>query len=332
MRSTNVHLSHLRALLAVADGGSFTHAAETLAVTQSAVSQGVAALEAALGGTLIERDRSGVQLTDLGECVALHGREILARVESIRQEAAAARGLADGKLRIGSFPSVSAAILTPLLCEFRSRFPGIELVLLEGGDAEITQWLENHVVDLGVLTMPAAGDAPTNNGLITMPLGQDEWMAVLPEGHPLAERRAVALKDLGREPFVLSRGGCEARLLEYADQAGVRLRVQYEIKGAATVWTMVRESFGVTIASKLALPADMAGLVTRRIVPQGFRCFGLARLQSVTQPPAVTAFLTLVEKRRSARPHQDKQRPAAAVAPRRARRSRPASRRRLRTR
>jgi DNA-binding transcriptional LysR family regulator len=314
--------------LAVADGGSFTAAAEALAMTQSAVSQGVAALEAALAGRLVERDRGGARLTDLGQRVAIHSREILARAESIRQEAAAARGLADGKLRIGSFPSVSAAILTPLLCEFRSRYPGIELVLLEGGDAEITQWLENHVVDLGVLTMSAVGGSPPGNGLATVPLGQDEWMAVLPENHPLAGRRDVALADLGREPFVLSRGGCESRMLEYADRAGVRLRIQFEIKGVATVWTMVRERFGVTIASQLTLPVDMTGLVTRRLSPRGFRCFGLARLQNVTQPPAVTAFLALVEERQVARLHKDGARPSATrtttVAPRQIRRSRTA--------
>jgi DNA-binding transcriptional LysR family regulator len=325
MKVPNLHLSQLRALLAIADGGSFTVAAEQLEITQSAVSQGIAALEGALGGMLIERDRTGARLTDLGERVARHAREILAHTENIRQEAAAARGLARGKVRIGSFPSVSAAVLPPLLGEYRSRYPGIQTVIMEGGDSEVRQWLKDRVIDLGVL-LTGAGDrrgAVDADGVTTVPLGRDEWMAVLPKGHRLAARSTVPLVELGREPFVLLQGGCSPQLLDFVERAGVRLQVQYEIRDQATVWTLVRERFGVTIVSELALSSDREGLVVRRLSPQGFRTFGLARLQGVSPSPAVTAFLALVAERRSAsaerQPRARAPRPRARRAPARPR-------------
>ena len=87
--------------MAVADTGSFTEAAYTIDLTQSAVSHALAALESELGVTLLERNHTGVvALTKVGHSILPHVRALLAQAETIQQEAQAARGLARGKLRL----------------------------------------------------------------------------------------------------------------------------------------------------------------------------------------------------------------------------------------
>jgi len=108
-----MNLPQLRALLAVADQGSFTAAAGSLGLTQSAVSHAVASLERELGLPLVARDRAGARLTAHGRKVLGHAREAVHRVDRIAQDAAAAAGRHHGRLRVAVFPS--AAQLLPAL-------------------------------------------------------------------------------------------------------------------------------------------------------------------------------------------------------------------------
>src|SRR2546430_17677584 len=119
-------LAQLQAFVVVMERGSFTTASEVLGITQSAVSHAIASLQTELCATLLQRDRAGLSLTDVGQRVILQAREMLARAEAIRQEAAAARGLEAGKLRLGSFPSISARFLPGALRMFRQRYPKVE--------------------------------------------------------------------------------------------------------------------------------------------------------------------------------------------------------------
>ena len=141
MTTSDVTLTQLRVLLAIIDSGSFTMAAEQLGITQSGVSQAVAGLESALQSAVLVRDRHGITPTALGEKVLSHARIALAHVECIQQEAAAAVGLATGRLRLGSVPSAATRLLPPLLHSFRRRHPSTELVLLEGTDQEVREWV-----------------------------------------------------------------------------------------------------------------------------------------------------------------------------------------------
>src|SRR5690606_30401842 len=111
----------------------------------------------------------------------------------------AAAGVEQGTLRLAAFPSVFSTLLPPLLRRFKELHPGIEVVALEASDAEIEIWLAEGTVDLGVTT--AESYEATE-----WPLGQDDWVAVMPSNHPIAlsPARAVALTRLAQEQFVLA--------------------------------------------------------------------------------------------------------------------------------
>src|SRR5712692_4964602 len=112
MRDMHMNFSQLQSFVAVAETGSFTEAGYTIDLTQSAVSHALAALESELGVTLLERNHTGVvALTNVGHSILPHVRALLAHAETIQQEAKAARGLAKGKLRLGSIPPISPRLI-----------------------------------------------------------------------------------------------------------------------------------------------------------------------------------------------------------------------------
>lgn len=265
-----MNLTQLRSLIAVAESGSFTAAAEMVGVTQSGMSQALSALEESLGVKLLVRQRHGVELTAFGEQALDHARAAFAHLESIRREAATAKGEETGSIRIAAFPSVFATVLPPLLRRFHLLHPGIEVVALETDDREVEMWLEAGSVDLGVVLNPA----PDRSAVL---IGQDEWVGVLPAGHRLARRGTLFLSELAAEPFVLATGGCHVHARTLAEATGFSLAdVRMEVRDWASAIALVREGVGVSIVPESTLPEKRKGLRVARLDPSLFRQFGLA--------------------------------------------------------
>ncbi|MBK1838856.1 LysR family transcriptional regulator [Azospirillum sp. YIM B02556] len=279
-----MNLTQIRSLIAVAEAGSVTAAAEAVGVTQSGMSQALAALEDSLGVTLLVRRRHGVELTAFGERALLHARSAVAHLDAIRREAAEARGEETGAIRIAAFPSVFATVLPPLLRRFRSRHPGIEVVALETDDREVMAWLEAGTIDLGVvLNPPPDGDAVS--------IGQDAWVGVLPAGHPLAGRRTLSLAALAAEPFVLATGGCHLHARTLAEAAGLSLPdIRVEVRDWASAIALVREGVGVGIVPESTLPEKCRGLGIVALDPPLVRRFGL-KASPVRRPSRASSLL-----------------------------------------
>lgn len=284
MSQTDITLPQIRAFAAVVEAGSFTGAAERIGMTQSGVSQAVASLEGSLGLPLLFRDRGGASLTEVGERVLGHARTALGAVERIRREAASATGLEQGKLRIGSFASFAARLLPGIMRAFQLRHPGIELVLLEGSDAEVRHWLAARVVDVAAVTLPA-------EGVEVAAQTRDEMVVVVPAGHRLAARESVSAAELEREPFIMPRGGCEALVLPVFQAAGCAPRTSFEVLDTTTLLLMVQEGLGVTVFPRLAVPATMTGVRLLPLDPPAWRRIGLAVHPGDARSPAVAAFL-----------------------------------------
>jgi DNA-binding transcriptional LysR family regulator len=277
--------AQLQAFVAVIESGSFTTASEVLGITQSAVSHALASLETELGVTLVQRDRAGLALTDVGQRVILQAREMLARAETIRQEAAAARGLETGKLRLGSLPSISARFLPGALRMFRQRYPKVEIVLLEGTDQEVRAWIDARMVDVGVVTLPTEGVDVT-------PIAHDEFLVIVPEAHALAKHTLLRIESLAHEPFLLCTGGCGPLIQALFDQAKVRFQVQLEVREITAALAMVQEGMGITIIPEMALPSQLPpGTKAIHLRPTAWRHLALAVSSHQTMSPATQMFL-----------------------------------------
>ena len=277
--ATDITLTQLRALIAVTDSGGFTAAARQLRLTQSGVSQAIAALEAALEVPLVTRDRGGVAATEVGATIVTHAREALAHVEAMQQHAARAAGLEFGTLRIASVGSAAARLLPPILRTFRRRHPAIEVILLEGTDQEVVAWVRSRVADVGF----AAADAADISGLSVRALAADHLLLVVPSAHRLANRERASLADVRGEPLLMSAGGCEPIIRGALDRAGVELPVRMVVRDIGTLIALVSEGFGVTLIPELAMPSSRGRVRMLRLDPAVRR-----RLVAVTLPPPFT--------------------------------------------
>jgi DNA-binding transcriptional LysR family regulator len=215
---------------------------------------------------------------------------MLARAEAIRQEAAAARGLQAGKLRLGSFPSISARFLPGTLRLFRQRYPKVEIVLLEGTDQEVRAWIEARMVDIGVVTLPTEGVDVT-------PIAHDELLVVVPETHPLSKKSSIRIEPLAQEPLILSTGGCGPLIKALFGKAQVVPQIQLEVREIAAILAMVQEGMGITIIPEMALPTQLpTGIKTLHLRPTTWRHLGLAVPSRETISPATKMFLQQAEQ------------------------------------
>src|SRR5215210_1942381 len=144
-------LKRLRVLAEVARQGSFSAAADALFLSQSAVSQQVSTLEREVGMPLLERTRSGPKLTDAGQTVVGHAEAAMARLEEAEHELAAIAGLEGGELRVASFPSASATLLTEALSRFQARHSRIRLWVTEAEPEDSLPRVRAAEVDLAIV-------------------------------------------------------------------------------------------------------------------------------------------------------------------------------------
>lgn len=262
-------LLQLEVFLAVCQARSFTQAGERLNMTQSAVSQAVANLERELGVTLLHRSRQGITITHIGERMLAHVREIARHTNCMQQEAAAAAGAETGTLRIASIPSVSAKLLPGMLASFKSSFPLVQTVMFEGGYEEVHSWLTNHVVDVGIVTLPVSG-------LDVVELVQDQLLLFLPETHALIRETAVSLAQIAQAPFIQPTADSEHVIREAFKNAGLTPNIQFEVRDTATILAMVQEGIGVTILPEMAISTSLPHVRSVPLHPPVTRRVGLA--------------------------------------------------------
>ncbi|CAI2785479.1 Cyn operon transcriptional activator [Serratia grimesii] len=264
------NLLHWRLLVAVADSGTITLAAHQCGMTQSGASQAIAQLEDTMNTPLLVRLPHSVVLTQSGEQIVIHARAMLAELDAIQHYAYQAKSAHAGKIRLASFPSAFSLLLPPLLRKFKRRYPAIELVQLEGTDQEVENWLALETVDVGVVLNPGKGRQ-------SYPLGQDLWLAVTTNGHPLARgRHPVDFSALAEHPFVLATGGCQLNAQRLAQMSGFELsNVRVTVSDWSTAITLVREGTGVSLMPASVIPPDAPGICTLPLRSPLYRHFGL---------------------------------------------------------
>lgn len=278
----------------VAELRGFTAAATRLSISQSAVSHALKSLERELGVDLLIRHQSSIELTEIGQQLLLRAREILGLSEAMRQEIAAARGLRQGSLRIGSFgPTSSLKLLPAILAAYRQRYPGIDVHIEEGSDGEVIQWLLERRVDVGFVVLP-------EERFDTIPIAEDQLVALVPHDHALARRKTVTLEDLCTEPFIMSEAGCAALIEPIFTSAGLSPMVRYRIAQVLTILGMVDRGQGVSIVAELAMPDHMASAyrnVARiPLRPAIRRRIGLAVRDRQRATPAASALLDVAKR------------------------------------
>ena len=210
-----MNLQKYMAFIKTVEYGSFTKAAEVLCYSQSGISRMISDLEKEWNVSLLERGRAGVRLTSDGFKLLPHAQSICEEYRKLQMQVEELNGLQSGLIRIGTFSSVATHWLPNIIREFQKDYPNIDYELLLGDYTEIEDWILGGRVDCGFLRLPAHPELQTTF------LEQDQLLAILPEGHPLAGLEKVPAVSLCDDPFLLLEKGAKAEVSEIFERSGL---------------------------------------------------------------------------------------------------------------
>lgn len=284
-------LLQLNVFATVAKTKSFTNAGEKLAMSQSAVSHSIRNLEQEWGFTLFQRHRSGVELTPDGQDLVRHIHQILHEMECLEQTLAEKKGLERGTVRIGSFPTASAGLLPGWLSRYQDAYPGISVEILEGGYAEIKEWIASGEVDLGLITLPEPD-------FETIPLIEDEYIVIFPADSPFNDRSPVNIEDLDGQPFIMPLAGCETVLRRCFKKHRVQPDIKYHIEHTSTIASMVRHGLGISLIPRMH--GEHHSLHWSPLEPPIHRRIGIAFKHAKTLSPAARRWIDMMREKAEA--------------------------------
>jgi DNA-binding transcriptional LysR family regulator len=244
----------LRVLQEVIGRGSFSAAAESLHLSQSAVSQQIAVLEREAGIPLLERTSAGPKLTAAGEALMEHSDAVICRLEEAERELAEIAGLEGGRLRLASFPTASATLMTRALSEFRKRFPKVELHFCEDEPEDSFPALKRGDFDLAVVFDYPAFPLDFSRDVEAQLIYEEPMRLALPPDHPLAAAKSVRIEDLADEDWLCGAlpSSCRQQVIALCRDAGFEPRISFESEDYEVLKGFVAGGLGVTILPELA--------------------------------------------------------------------------------
>lgn len=269
-----MQLQQLRYFTAVADTRHFTRAAEREHVAQPSLSQQIRVLERELGAELFHRARGHITLTDAGEALLPLARRILADTETARREVQEVAQLRSGRVRLGAPPSLCASLVPDVLRVFHGRYPGVELVVHEGGSQDLIRVLAAGELDLALIITPLPVQAPA---LATEELLREDLVVVSSPTEPApGPGGRIAVGDLRDRPLVMFRRGYDLRDFTLAACRAAGFEPSFSVEGGEmdAVLGFVHAGLGVAV-----VPRMVAGRSGLRVTP--FDGPGLHRTVSV---------------------------------------------------
>ncbi len=287
-------LSALRYLVAFADEGSFSRAAERCRVSQPTLSVALQNLEAELGVALIERGKGHVALTNLGWQVVGQARKALDETRRIEQVAQLGKDPLHGDFRLGVIHTIGPYLLPELIAAMKKVAPDTHLFIEESMTALLADYLKYGTVDAAIVALPF--DIP---GIKTHALYDEPFEVVVPKGHPLAKRKTMPTGEVrGGEVLVLKAGNCfREQVLDACPEISHAEGSTHEGHSIETVRCMVASGYGISV-----LPAGALNGIYKNdmVVPIPFeepapsRRVALAWRQGFTRPQAIEAIIKAV--------------------------------------
>ena len=252
-----MNFKQLESFVHVAELGSFSKAALVQGIAQPALSRQVRALETDLRETLLLRNGRGVVLTDAGQRLYEHGRNLLQALAQAEADMSGARDEPLGRITIGLPPSVGRQLTLPLIDGFQRRCPRARLAIVEGLSSHIGEWISTGRVDLGLLYNPEAQPA-----LEITPVIEEALCLVSPGGMAgsgaVGGATSLPLDQLPAYPLIVpERGHAIRKLLETrALLAGLKLDIAWEVSSIAAIIDLVCAGYGYAVLHASAVAAS----------------------------------------------------------------------------
>lgn len=289
----------LQVFHAVAKQMSFTKAAESLFMTQPAVTFQIKQLEEHFNTRLFERGHGRIALTPAGDIVLEYAERILSLSAELDTRLREMTGRLSGPLLIGASTTIAEFLLPPVLGEFKSRHPEVQPKLTVGNSETIENRVAEHTLDLGLIEAPSHLPA-----LLTEVCCEDELQVIVAPGHPLAKQKTVAPKQLVAYPYVSREAGSGTR--EFTDlyfrKAGISpadLNVVMELGSPEALKGVVGSGLGFAIMSKATVAKEqkLGDLLAVPLAPRLMRALSLVYPKEKFRSRLVNTFVEFAKAR-----------------------------------
>lgn len=258
---------------------SFTKAAETLHMTQPAVTFQVRQLEDHFNTRLFDRTHNRVGLTEAGRKTYEYAERIFELYAEMEDAVKELTGDVSGALTLGASTTIAEYMLPGLLRGFKQGYPEVNLRLKVSNSEGIVSMVENSMIDLGVVEAPV-----TNKNLLVEVCQVDQLVVLIPPSHQIAEKESITMEELLHYPFICREVGSGTRevIMEYITQMGLdrnELNVCMELGSPESIKGAVEAGMGISILSRTTLNKELAlgSLVCIELDPPLERAFSFVR-------------------------------------------------------
>lgn len=293
-----MNLKQLEVFIAVADTGSFSRGAESTFITQSTVSQHIAALEHEFGIRLLDRTGRGALLTEAGKLFVEHARRVLREVREVESALNRFKGIEDVQLNVGGSNVPGTYMIPTALPRLLVRHPGLRLILVQGDSRAVLDRIGAGDVEIGVV-----GSRFDSEGFDFTPLGHDEIRLVVPRRHRWCDAPAgITIDEMLTEPFVVREAGSGTgkAVSDALRQAGVgpgRLQVRAMLGSSEALKQAVGGGVGASFLSVLSIRGELERGELVAVAVEGVRImrrFYLAGRCGRELSPAAAAFASIM--------------------------------------
>lgn len=294
-----MNLRQLELFVAVAKTKSFSRGAELICLTQSTVSQHIAALEEEVSTRLFDRTRKGVLLTAGGQVFLRHARRILAEHDHLMQKMADFNGLQGGDLLLGASNIPANYLIPAILPQLVKKYPRISISMQSGDSQGILDRLLNAEFEVAVV-----GSRIDNRQLEYKSLIDDVLVLIVGCKHPWRQRGQISLDELSREPLIareISSGSDRAlrRELQRLNFSVDSLTIAARLGSNEAVRQVVSSGYGCAFVSKCSVLRELESGELSQVNVDGMRVerqFWLVSLRGRTLSPAAAAVTELLLK------------------------------------
>jgi LysR family transcriptional regulator, transcriptional activator of the cysJI operon len=251
-----MNLHHLELFHAIAVHGSLSHAAVESCTSQPSVSKQMKTFEESLGLRLFDRLPRGVRLTEAGELLELHAREIFARRDRAARELQDLSNLRRGRLSLASSKTIAAYLLPDLMARFMASHGGIETSAHVANTRQCVERVREGLAEFALVEGPV--DAADMESRV---FARDQLVVVCEESHPLASRRGpIPLERILAQPLIAREAGSGTREVMDLELArhGVRWIPRLELESTEAIKGFVVAGAGLGVLSRLAVARDLA--------------------------------------------------------------------------
>jgi DNA-binding transcriptional LysR family regulator len=298
----SMELRHLRTIVAVAHHRSFTKAAEELFLAQSAISQQLSRLEAEIGIQIFRRSSRSVELTEEGKIILDHAKRVLAEFDDMQGEMEALTGVMRGTVRIGGIYPFGPYDLYGVLAEYRERYPGVAIHMVEDTQDEMLAMLRGDELDCAFASVDPDTIGSEFAGTL---LWEEEFVVVAALDHPFASQPSCAWEDLIDEDLVAYRdnSALRRRFESTIGRRGIAPHNAFVCTEMSAVRALAAKGLGVAVLPRSIAELDGPSVVLRPFRPEPVTWpIALVWRTDRRQPPAAKAFLSLALERAELQP------------------------------